>query len=85
MRSIFVKDPSLRPTIKEIKESNFFNNGIGIPKYLPPSSQYMRLSMEYLQNFVNEAIANNECLDTENESTKNNLTNPNLKYRDSID
>jgi hypothetical protein len=85
MRSIFVKEPSLRPTIKEIKESNFFNNGIGIPKYLPPSSQYMRLSIEYLQNFVNEAIANNECLDTENESTKNNLANPNLKYKNSID
>ena len=85
MRSIFVKEPSLRPTIKEIKESNFFNNGIGIPKYLPPSSQYMRLSTEYLRNFVNEAIANNECLDTENESTKNNLANPNLKYKNSID
>ena len=85
MRSIFVKEPSLRPTIKEIKESDFFNNGIGIPKYLPPSSQYMRLSIEYLQNFVNEAIANNECLDTENESTKNNLANPNLIYKNSID
>ena len=85
MRSIFVKEPSLRPTIKEIKESNFFNNGIGIPKYLPPSSQYMRLSMDYLQNFVNEAIANNECLDTENETTKNYINSPNLKYKNSID
>ena len=85
MRSIFVKEPSLRPTIQEIKESSFFNNGIGIPKYLPSSSQYMRLSLEYLQNFVNEAIANNECLDTENETTKNNMKSPNLKYKNSID
>ena len=85
MRSIFVKEPSLRPSIKEIKESNFFNNGIGIPKYLPSSSQYMRLSIEYLQNFVNEAIANNECLDTENESTKNNINSPIVKYRNSTD
>ena len=85
MRSIFVKDPSLRPSIKEIKESNFFNNGIGIPKYLPSSSQYMRLSIEYLQNFVNEAIANNECLDTENESTKNNINSSILKYKNSTD
>lgn len=85
MRSIFVKEPSLRPSIKEIKESNFFNNGIGIPKYLPPSSQYMRLSIEYLQNFVNEAIANNECLDTENETTKINKNSPILKYKNSID
>jgi hypothetical protein len=80
-----VKEPSLRPTIKEIKESNFFNNGIGIPKYLPPSSQYMRLSMEYLRNFVNEAIANNECLDTENETTKNIIKSPNVKYKNSIE
>ena len=85
MRSIFVKEPSLRPTIKEIKESSFFNNGIGIPKYLPASSQNMRLSLEYLQNFVNEAIANNECLDTENEATKNNIKSPNLKYKNSQD
>ena len=85
MRSIFVKEPSLRPSIKEIKESNFFNNGIGIPKFLPSSSQYMRLSIEYLQNFVNEAIANNECLDTENESTKNNINSPIVKYRNSTD
>ena len=85
MRSIFVKEPSLRPSIKEIKESNFFNNGIGIPKYLPSSSQYMRLSIEYLQNFVNEAIANNECLDAENESTKNNINSPIIKYRNSTD
>ena len=41
--------------------------------------------MEYLQNFVNEAIANNECLDTENETTKNYINSPNLKYKNSID
>ena len=85
MRSIFVKDPNLRPTIREIKESTFFNNGIGIPKYLPPSSQYMKLSINYLKNFVNEAIANNECLDTENETTRNITNTPILKYKNSLD
>jgi hypothetical protein len=45
----------------------------------------MRLSMEYLRNFVNEAIANNECLDTENETTKNIIKSPNVKYKNSIE
>jgi len=84
IRKIFVKDPSLRPTIKEIKESKFFNNGKGIPKYLPPSSREMKISEGYMANFVNEAILNNECLDTEivtKPIEKNNIKRSIIRYK----
>ena len=88
IRNIFVKDPSQRPTIKEIKESNFFNNGNGIPKYLPTSTLNMKLSDEYMSNYVNEAIINNECLDNETkilEGTLYKSNSPMLKYNNSIE
>ena len=84
IRKIFVKDPSLRPTIKQIKESRFFNNGKGIPKYLPPSSREMKISEGYMANFVNEAIKNNECLDNEiviKPTEKNNLKSSIKRYK----
>ena len=84
IRKIFVKDPSLRPTIKQIKESSFFNNGKGIPKYLPPSSREMKISEGYMANFVNEAIKNNECLDNEiviKPTEKNNLKSSIKRYK----
>ena len=65
IRQIFVKDPSDRPTIKEIKESSFFKNGKGIPKYLPPSTRIMKLSDDEMFFLVNEVITNDECLDKE--------------------
>lgn len=84
IRKIFVKDPNLRPTIKEIKESKFFNSGRGIPKYLPPSSRDMKISEGYMANFVNEAILNNECLDTETVNKpveKSNLKKSIIRYK----
>ena len=84
IRKIFIRDPSLRPTIKEIKESKFFNNGKGIPKYLPPSSREMKISEGYMANFVNEAIKNNECLDNETvikPVEKNNLKSSIIRYK----
>lgn len=84
MRKIFVKEPSERPSIKEIKESPFFNNGKGIPKYLPSSTKNVKLFEEELENFVNEAIINDECLDKEFITDPNyNLNGPLLKYNNS--
>ena len=83
IRKIFVKDPSQRPTIREIKGSSFFNNGNGIPKYLPSSTRNIKLSDEYMINYVNDAINNNECLDSETKSLENALyksNSPILKY-----
>ena len=84
MRKIFVKEPSERPSIKEIKESPFFNNGKGIPKYLPSSTKNIKLFEEEMENFVNDAIFNDECLDKEFITDPSyNLNTPLLKYNNS--
>ena len=72
IKKILVSDPKRRPNIQEIKSSPFFQNGKGIPKFLPPSTLKNPLSDEKLQEFVNLAIENNECLDTEIVEPKNN-------------
>ena len=86
LRQIFVKDPNDRPTIKEIKESSFFNNGKGIPKYLPPSTRIMKLSDDEMYFLVNEAITNDECLDKEIvEILEKSSNSPYLRYKNSLD
>ena len=65
IRKIFVHHPSKRPTIQQIKSSSFFKNGEGIPKYLPPSVLNTPLTDEQMDNFIHEAIINDECLDKE--------------------
>ena len=79
IRKIFVRDPNERPSIKEIKESSFFNNGKGIPKYLPPSTRNMKVSENDMMHFVREAIINDECLDKEIIS-ESNTNKPYFKY-----
>ena len=73
--SILVKEPSQRPKIEQIKSSAFFNNGEGIPKYLPVSTMVRAMSPEEEENFVNTAIKNGECLDKDN-----NLANRNTSF-----
>ena len=86
IRQIFVKDPSDRPTIKEIKESSFFKNGKGIPKYLPPSTRIMKLSDDEMFFLINEAITNDECLDKEIvEILERNTNSPYIKYNNSLE
>ena len=86
IRQIFVKDPNDRPTIKEIKESPFFRNGKGIPKYLPSSTRIMKLSDDEMYFLINEAISNDECLDKEIvEILEQNSNSPYLKYKNSLD
>ena len=65
IKKIFVHHPSRRPTIQQIKSSSFFKNGEGIPKYLPPSTLNKPLTDEQIDNFIHEAIINDECLDKE--------------------
>ena len=72
IKKILVSDPKKRPTIQEIKSSNFFKNGKGIPKFLPSSTLKNALSDEKLQEFVENAIEKGECLDTEIVEPKNN-------------
>lgn len=86
IRKIFVKNPSQRPTIKEIKESLFFQNGKGIPKYMPTSTRTIKLSEEEMDNFIRDAIINDECLDKEFiKSVDNNLNSPYFKYNSSFE
>ena len=86
IRKIFVKNPSQRPSIKEIKECNFFQNGKGIPKYMPSSTRTIKLSEEEMDNFVKEAILKDECLDKEFIKTLDNKSNsPYFKYNSSFE
>ena len=72
IRRIFVKDPTLRPSIQEIKSSSFFRNGKGIPKFLPESTLTKAMSEEDMDFFINKAIKNGECLDKENDIVNKN-------------
>ena len=65
IRKIFVHHPAKRPTIQQIKSSSFFANGEGIPKYLPSSTLNKPLTDEQIDNFIHDAIINDECLDKE--------------------
>jgi len=86
IRKILVKEPNDRPSIKEIKESKFFQNGKNIPKYLPPSTKNMKLSEDEMNDFINEAIINDECLDKEIiKNSEKNSNSPYFKYNNSFE
>ena len=69
---IFVKEPYLRPKINEIKEHPFFDNGKGIPKYLPTSTLTQPLSDFEIEHIIKNALNNDECLDNEKIIYNNN-------------
>ena len=69
---IFVKEPYLRPKINEIKEHPFFDNGKGIPKYLPTSTLTQPLSDFEIEHIIKNALNNDECLDNEKIIHNNN-------------
>ena len=73
--SILVKDPSQRPKIEQMKASPFFKNGVGIPKYLPPSTMTTAMTQEEEEIFINNAISKGDCLDKEI-----NLANKNTSF-----
>ena len=49
---ILVTDPTKRPTLSEIQGHDFFNQGISIPKALPPSTLACPPSASYLRQFL---------------------------------
>jgi polo-like kinase 1 len=49
---ILVTDPSKRPTLAEIQQHEFFNQGNTIPKILPPSTLACPPSASYLRQFL---------------------------------
>ena len=63
LKRILVKDPDNRPKIETIKASSFFNNGKGIPKYLPESTMEKPMNRDEEEKYINNAIAKGECLD----------------------
>ena len=65
IKSIFVKDPRLRPKIEKIKSSPFFNKGKGIPKFLPDYTLERAMKSEEEEQIINKAINNGECLDSD--------------------
>ena len=65
LKKILVKDPDNRPKIEAIKASSFFNNGKGIPKYLPESTLKKSMTKDEEDEFVNNAILKGECLDND--------------------
>ena len=69
---IFVKEPYLRPKINEIKAHPFFNNGKGIPKYLPISTLIQPLTDFEIDHIIKSALNNNECLNNEKVTNVNN-------------
>ena len=52
---ILVTDPSKRPTLAEIQQHEFFNQGNTIPKILPPSTLACPPSASYLRQFLPSA------------------------------
>ena len=85
IRRIFVRDPTLRPSIQEIKSSTFFHNGKGIPKFLPQSTLTKAMSEDDIGYFINKAIRNGECLDKEADIvSKNNKNNNGIFLRGQI-
>lgn len=65
IKSILVKNPEKRPTIKEIKSSSFFNNGIAIPKYLPNYTKKREMLTIEEMDYIENALTHGECLDKE--------------------
>lgn len=63
LKKILVKDPNSRARIEDIKSSSFFNNGKGIPKYLPESTLEKPMTKDEETKFVHNAILKGECLD----------------------
>ena len=63
LKRILVKDPDSRPRIEAIKASSFFQNGRGIPKYLPESTTKKSMTRDEEDEYVNNAILKGECLD----------------------
>ena len=63
LKRILVKDPDSRPKIEAIKASSFFQNGKGIPKYLPESTTKKSMTRDEEDEYVNNAISKGECLD----------------------
>ena len=63
LKRILVKDPDSRPKIEAIKASSFFQNGKGIPKYLPESTTKKSMTRDEEDEYVNNAILKGECLD----------------------
>ena len=75
IKRILVKDPHARPTIEEIKNSDFFNRGINIPKTLPLSTLNAPLTEEEIKNVVLTARAENNCMDQYEVFTKQSFGN----------
>ena len=52
IKKILILDPKKRPSLKEILEDDFFNQGIGIPKLLPLSALALEPPIEYIKNYI---------------------------------
>ena len=63
LKRILVKECDSRPRIEAIKASSLFQNGRGIPKYLPESTTKKSMKREEENEYVNNAISKGECLD----------------------
>ena len=70
IRQILVKDPNKRPTLRQIKEHDFFTMGRAIPKLLPKAFINKAPSIEYIRNFIVDADENGI---NNNEPKKRNL------------
>ena len=83
---IFSKEPYLRPKVEEIKAHPFFNNGKGIPKYLPTSTLKHPLSDKEIENLIENALINDECLDKEdvNLNSNNFYSSRRLNFMDNL-
>ena len=80
IRRILVKDPHSRPTIEEIKNSDFFNGGINIPKTLPTSTLTTPLSDDEIKSVILNARAENETMDQYNLYSKQSFGNSDKKH-----
>ena len=80
INKILVLDPEKRPSLDQILNHDFFNQGTSIPKLLPPSTLETVPSLSYIRQFMPDAgkngIVNKPMNDNKSDKYKND---PNLK------
>ena len=81
IQSILVLDPSKRPSLDEILNSDFFKMGISIPKTLQPSTLACPPSINYIKQFIPD-VGPNGIITNYMSKNKNNIIPLNNKDKD---
>jgi polo-like kinase 1 len=82
IQSILVLDPTKRPKLEEIANSNFFKMGISIPKVLQSSTLACPPSLNYIKQFIPDIGPNGIINNYKNKNNNNNIIPLNNNNKD---